>query len=179
MDIIQAQRDVRTTFLGGFAGQLVSSVIWFFSSASYAWLSFKTGALVLVVGGFFIFPLTQLLLHLMGRPFSLPGHPMNGLAIQVAFTLPLTLPLVYVATLYRQNLFYPAFMIALGAHYLPFVFLYGMRQFAVLAALLISFGVFIGLYLPKATSLGGWVTATVLLTFAFIGRYTVLHSESA
>jgi hypothetical protein len=170
---------VRTTFLGGFAGQLVSSVIWFLSSASYTWLSFKTGALVLVVGGFFIFPLTQLLLRFMGRPFSLPGHPMNGLAMQVAFTLPLTLPLVYIATLYRQSLFYPALMIVLGAHYLPFVFLYGMRQFAVLAALLISFGVFIGLYLPKATTLGGWVTATALLAFAFIGRYTVLHSERA
>jgi hypothetical protein len=36
---------------------------------------------------------------------------------------------------------------------------------------------FIGLYLPKATSLGGWVTATALLIFAFIGRYTVIHSE--
>jgi hypothetical protein len=179
MDIAQAQRDVRTTFLGGFAGQLVSSAIWFLSSASCAWLSFKTGAQVLVVGGFFIFPLTQLLLRLMGRPFSLPGHPMNGLAMQVAFILPLTLPLVYVATLYRQSLFYPALMIVLGAHYLPFVFLYGMRQFAVLAALLISFGVFIGLYLPKATTLGGWVTATALLAFAFIGRYTVLHSEKA
>jgi hypothetical protein len=68
-------------------------------------------------------------------------------------------------------------MIVLGAHYLPFVFLYGMRQFAVLAALLISCGVFIGLYLPKATTLGGWITATALLAFAFIGRYTVLHSE--
>jgi hypothetical protein len=137
MDVTQAQRDVRTTFLGGFAGQLVSSVIWFLSSASYAWLSFKTGALVLVVGGFFIFPLTQLLLRLMGRPFSLPkGHPMNGLGMQVAFTLPFTLPLVYIATLYRQNLFYPAMTIVLGAHYLPFIFMYGMRQFGVLAALL-------------------------------------------
>ena len=180
MDITQAQRDVRTTFLGGFAGQLVSSAIWFLSSASYTWRSFKAGALVLVVGGFFIFPLTQLLLRLMGRPFALPkGHPMNGLGMQVAFTLPLTLPLVYTASLYRQSLFYPAFMIVLGAHYLPFIFMYGMKQFAVLAALLISFGVFIGLYLPKATTLGGWVTATALLVFAFIGRYTAFHSERA
>jgi hypothetical protein len=45
--------------------------------------------------------------------------------------------------------------------------------------LLISCGVFIGLYLPKATTLGGWITATALLAFAFIGRYTVLHSEGA
>jgi hypothetical protein len=177
MDIAQAQREVRTTYLGGFAGQLVSGLIWFLSAAAYTWLSFKTGALVLVIGGFFIFPLTQLLLRAMGRPFSLPGHPLNSLAMQVAFTLPLTLPLVYIATLYRQTLFYPAFMLVLGAHYLPFVFLYGMRQFAVLAALLIASGVFIGLYLPQATTLGGWITAAALIAFAFIGRYTVLHAD--
>jgi hypothetical protein len=42
----------------------------------------------LVVGGMFIFPLTQLLLRLMGRPASLPkGHPMNVLAMQITFML--------------------------------------------------------------------------------------------
>jgi len=50
---------------------------------------------------------------------------MNALAMQVAFVLPLSLPLVFAATAYRQNWFYPAFMIALGSHYLPFIFLYG------------------------------------------------------
>jgi hypothetical protein len=46
----------------------------------------KTG---LVVGGFFIFLLTQLLLRAMGRPGALPkGHPMNALGMQIAFTLP-------------------------------------------------------------------------------------------
>ena len=75
---------------------------------------------VLVLLGIFIFPMTQLLLRLMRRPASLPkGHPMNALAMQVAFVLPLSLPLVFAAAAYRQNWFYPAFMIALGAHYLP------------------------------------------------------------
>ena len=171
MAISQAQRDVRTTFVGGFAGQLVSSVIWFLSAAGYTWFSFKTAVVVLVVGGFFIFPLTQALLRLMGGPSSLPKrHPMNGLAMQVAFTLPLTLPLVFAATAYRHSWFYPAFMIALGAHYLPFIFLYGMWQFGVLAALLIGSGVMIGLYLPTALSFGGWLTASVLFVFAFVGR---------
>src|ERR1700692_3987554 len=80
MEIIEAQKDVRTTYMGGFAGQLVSSGVWFASAASFTWCSFRTAILVLVVGGIFIFPLTQLLLRLMGRPSSLPRrHPMNGL----------------------------------------------------------------------------------------------------
>lgn len=177
MEISQAQRDVRTTFIGGFAGQLVTSAIWFLSAASLTWWSFRAGVLVLVVGGFFIFPLTQMLLRLMGKPASLPRHhPMNGLAIQIAFTLPLILPLVIAATLYRHSWFYPAFMIAVGSHYLPFIFLYGMWQFGVLAALLIGSGLVLGLYVPAAPSFGGWLTASLLLIFALIGRGAALST---
>jgi len=99
---------------------------------------------------------------------------MNGLAVQVAFTLPLTLPLVFAATAYRHSWFYPAFMIALGSHYLPFIFLYGMWEFGVLAASLIGSELMLGLYLPTTLSLGGWLTALILLIFAFVGRRAAL-----
>jgi hypothetical protein len=85
VNISDAQRDVRTVFLGGFAGQLVSSMVWFLSAALATWYSTKTAALVLMFGGMFIFPLTPLLLRLRGGPYSLAkGHPMNGLAVQIA-----------------------------------------------------------------------------------------------
>src|SRR5262249_35859077 len=114
MTISDAQRDVRSTFLGGFAGQLVSSVIWLASAGLATWYSTKAGIVTLVVGGFFIFPLTQLLLRAMGRPFSLPkGHPMNALGMQVAFTLPLSLPLAAAATMHQLTWFYPAVMVLL------------------------------------------------------------------
>lgn len=94
---------------------------------------------MLVVGGFFIFPLTTLGLRLLGGPWKLSANnPLNGLGMQVAFVLPLCLPLVAAATLYRASWFYPSFMVLLGAHYLPFVFLYGMPVFAVLAAALVT-----------------------------------------
>jgi hypothetical protein len=171
VNITDAQRDVRTVFLGGFAGQLVTGGVWFLSAATATWHSSGLAMWVLVVGGMFIFPLTQLFLRLTGRPASLPrGHPMNALAMQVAFVLPLNFPLIFAATAHRQAWFYPAFMVAVGAHYLPFMFLYGMWQFGVLAALLVASGVVIGLYLPSVFSLGGWSTALLLLVFAFIGR---------
>ena len=179
MIISDAQRDVRSVFLGGFAGQLVASCIWCVSAALATWYSTKAAIVMLLVGGFFIFPLTQLLLRLMGRPFSLPkGHPMNALGMQVAFTLPLNLPLVGAAALYRLNWFYPALMIVLGSHYLPFIFMYGMPQFGVLAAFLISAGVVIGLYVPSTFSLGGWLTAVALLAFAFIGRRVAMREKN-
>jgi hypothetical protein len=178
MEIAQAQRDVRTTFVGGFTGQLVSSVVWFLSAIGTTWVSFKAGALIWVVGGFFIFPLTLLLLRLMGRPAGLPkGHPMNALGMQVAFVLPLMLPVVYAATLYRHGWFYPALMIALGAHYLPFIFMYGMKQFGALAAVLIGLGVVLGMRVPNMPNAGAWATAVLLLVFAFVGRQVALAEQ--
>ena len=127
-----------------------------------------------MLGGFFIFPLTQLLLRWMRNASALPkGHPMNALGVQVAFTLPLTLPLVIGIAALRPAWFYPAFMIALGAHYLPFVFLYGMWQFAGLCAILVTSGITIGMYLPTPVSLGAWLTAAILFLFAFVGRHAV------
>ncbi len=170
MEIADAQRDVRETFMGGFAGQLVSAVLWCGSAAIGTWHSLRLAQLVLVLGGFFIFPFTQLLLRSMGHPYSLPkGHPMNALGIQVAFTLPLTLPLVIGITALHPAWFYPAFMIALGAHYLPFIFMYGMWQFGVLSATLIASGIAI-VYVPTPVTLGAWLTASLLFIFAFIGR---------
>jgi hypothetical protein len=62
-------------------------------------------------------------------------------------------------------------MIVLGAHYLPFVFMYGMWQFAGLCAILVVGGVVIAMYLPKPVSLGAWVTSGLLFAFAFLGRH--------
>lgn len=172
MHITDAQRDVRAVFLGGFAGQLISGAVWGLSAVLATWYSQRAAIEALVFGGMFIFPLTQLLLRIMGRPAGLPkGHPMNALGMQIAFTVPLTLPLVGAATLYRQNWFYPGCMIVVGAHYLPFIFMYGMWQFAVLAASLLGAGIAIALYLPSSFSVGGWFTALALLVFAFVGRW--------
>lgn len=178
MLIQHAQHDVRTIFMHGFPGQLIASLIWFLSAACATWHSTTSAILILTIGGIFIFPLTQLSLRLSGRPAALAkGHPMNQLATQVAFTLPLNLPLVAAATAYHLNWFYPAFMIALGAHYLPFVFLYGMPQFAVLAGVLLSAGVLIGLHGAAMFSIGGWVTAVTLLLFALLAQHAAASSR--
>ncbi len=53
-----------------------------------------------------------------------------------------------------------------GAHYLPFVFLYGMWTFAALSAALLRAGFALGLLAPGAVVLGGWVGGGILLGFA-------------
>jgi hypothetical protein len=101
----------------------------------------------------------------------------NALATQIAFTVPFSLPLLAAATLHRLNWFYPAFMIVVGANYLPFIFLYGMWQFGVLGGLLIGGGIIIGMYRSSTFALGGWFTALLLLLFASIGRRVALRQS--
>lgn len=178
MDIKTAQQDVQTTFVRGSMGQVVSGLIWLVSAALGTWGSERQAIILLVVGGMFIFPLTQLSLRLTGRPSSLPsGHPMNALAMQVAFTVPLNILLVGAASLYNINWFYPAFMLVVGTHYMPFIFLYGMWEFAVLAVLLIFGSVGIVMLLPDSFTFGGWVTALLLLAFAVWVQITPKFSK--
>ena len=169
MLVSDAQREVRLTYLGGFPGGLVSGAIWLVSAALGTWSSTWNAIVVLVVGGPFIFPLTQLLLRLMGRRASLdPANPFAGLAMQIAFTIPLSLPLIGAAAVHRIEWFYPAFLVVVGAHYLPFVFLYGMWTFALLAAIMIFGGTWIGINL-STFSTGGWFGGAVLIGFGIVG----------
>jgi len=173
MDIKSAQQDVQTAFVRGSVGQLVSGLIWLVSAALGTWVGERYAILTLVLVGMFIFPLTQLTLRSSGRSGGLPkGHPMNSLAMQVAFIVPLCLPVIGAASLYNINWFYPAFMLIIGVHYMPFIFLYGMWEFGMLAALLIGGGVAFGMMLPNSFIAGGWFTAVVLLLFALLVQST-------
>lgn len=166
-----AQREVRRVYLGGLLGQTISGALWLASAGVATWHSAKAAIWLLVIGGFAIYPVMAGLLRAAGKPASLGAdNPFRNLAIQTAFVLPLSMPLVAPVVAYRSEWFYPAMMVLLGAHYLPFATLYGMRSFLALAAILISSGVAVALYLPAIFSLGGWVAGTVLLAFAVIGH---------
>lgn len=179
MNILAAQREMRSAFLGGFAGQLVAGLIWLIAAALGAWLAPGVGMAALFFGSMAIFPLTQLGVKLLGRPGKVsPENKLWDLGPQVAFTVPLNFLLVGAATLYRETWFFPAAMIVVGAHYLPFITLYGMKLFGVLAALLVVAGAGLALYGPASFSLGGWLTGVILIAFAFAGRAAVLREES-
>jgi hypothetical protein len=174
MHVVDAQRDVREVYVGGFYGQLVSAGLWLVAAAAATWASLGAGVVTLVVGGILIFPLTTLALKLSGGPAALPpGHPMRALAMQIAFTVPLGLLVAVAVAGPHPEWFFPASMIIVGAHYLPFVFLYGMPLFTVLATVLTFGGVALALWLPGPPATGGWVTGATLVLFAFLLRRRV------
>ena len=169
MTIADAQKEVRTVFLGGSVGQVVSGAIWLLSAGLSTWVGIREGIIALVAGGIFIYPLTQVVLRLLGHPWALPrGNPLRQLAVQVAFIVPLTLPVVGGAALHNVNWFYPACMIVVGAHYLPFMFLYGMWQYGVLAAALLAGGFLLGTLAPHEFALGGWFAGAAMLLFGIV-----------
>lgn len=178
MFLSMAQREMRSAFLGGSIGQLVAGIIWAASAAVSTWGHPFHGMLLLFFASMLLFPVTQRILRLMGRPASLSRENTLGqLAMQVAFTVPIGFLLVAAVTLYRENWFYPASMVVVGAHYVPFIFLYGMWQFGVLAGLLVAGAVGIGLYGSALFSLGGWLSAAVLIGFALITYRMTLNEE--
>lgn len=178
MRIVDAQREMRIRFVGGYYGQFVSGLLWLVSAGLAVWVGPRAAISTVVVGGFFIFPLTELLLRMAGERASVSAdNSLGSLGMQVAFVLPLSMLLLIPVGLYRLNWFYPGLMILLGAHYLPFVFLYGMRMFWVLGSLLVGAGVLIAMYWSSVFSVGAWYTGAVLLVFAGIGR-AVARRES-
>ena len=178
MDISEAQREMRGAFLGGFAGQLISGLIWLVAAALATWVSPGYGMVTLFFGSMGIFPLTQIGVRLMGRPGKVTHeNRLWGLGAQSAFTVPLNFLLVGAATLYRESWFFPAAMIVVGSHYLPFITLYGMRLFGGLAVLLVLAGAGLAMYGPVPFSTGGWLTGATLIAFAFAGRAVVLREE--
>ena len=142
MLVHDAQREVRTVFIGGFWGQLVSSAIWLASAGLGSWVSPRSAIATVVIGNFFLFPTVLLLLRLTTGHTSLTkGNPLGSLGMQTAFALGASMLLLVPVTEFRLNLFYPALMILVGAHYFPFASLYGMRMFIPLGAILVGSGI--------------------------------------
>lgn len=175
MDIQDAQREVRSVYIGGFLGQLLYSILWLASAALGTWVSPKASILTIVVGGIFVFPLMQMMLRLSGRRASTSrGNPFHWLGMQIALVLPFSMLLLVPVGLYRLNWFFPALIILLGAHYLPFATSFGMRMFLFLAGFLLAEGVVVALYFSRAFSTGAWIAGLTLFVFAWIGRAIVI-----
>ena len=178
MTLSEAQKEIRYAFLGGFAGQLVSGLIWLVASAISIISLPLNGMIFLFFGGMLIFPLTQLILKIMGRSTKVSDdNRLWTLGSLTAITVPINFILVGAIIKYRPEWFFPAAMIVVGTHYLPFITLYGMKLFGILAAILIICGAVIGLYGPSIFSFGGWFTGIVLIIFAFVGRSIIIREE--
>lgn len=137
--IRNAQDDMRTGYQSGAAGILASSIAWFAATYTAFHVSPSLAVWVLFGGGMLIHPVSILLCKLLGAPGAhAKGNPLVSLMAANTIWMIATLPLAYVAYLYRAEFFFPAMLLIIGGRYLTFALLYGMRLYWALGAALAS-----------------------------------------
>lgn len=164
--IADAQRDVRVAHLGGGTGMVVSGVLWLASGTVALVAAPRAATLTLFFGGMLIFPLSVLLNRLLGRSGLLAdGNPLGDLARESAFLMVLCIPLAFAAALARIEWFFPAMLVVVGAHYLPFATLFGMRLYWALGMAMAGAG-FLLAFGGAGFAVGGFVGGALELAFA-------------
>ncbi len=178
MHIEAAQREVRRVYAGGFPGLLISAGVWIVAAALGTWVGWQAAMWALVIGGAFIFFALEVLLRAVGHNPALSAeNPLNALTLQLAFLLPLLLPLIVAAFQHRDDWLFPAFMIALGAHFLPFTFLFGMWQFGALGMVMGLSGMVFGFATTESFVIAGWYGGAVQLLFAFMALSAIRREQ--
>jgi hypothetical protein len=166
MQVQDAQRELREKYFGGALGPLISGIFWIIATLIGINVSKGAAIYALVILGMFIFPTALLVLKLLGRPAASQENPLNQLAMQIAFTIPAAYPVIFAATAHNVNWFFPAMAVIVGAHYLPFMFLYGMPIYGAIAVVLIAGATWIGTQCSGHFDYAGWFTGAVLILSA-------------
>lgn len=163
-ELAQAQAQIRRSYRSASVGQIYSGTVWLLSALAWTFIGTTAGIVVLVGGGFFIYPVTAIVSRLLGGSGSVAaGNPLREAGYTIPIVGALGIPVAGAAALYEIGWFYPAFMVIMGAHYLPFSHLYGMRIFIPLGAGMWIVGLSIGLWAPEYSVVGAWFTAIALL----------------
>lgn len=132
-----AQRDMRTGYLGGAPGVLVSGLVWAVAACVATWMTPERAVWALFVGGVFIHPLSVVLVKLLGHTGRhRQGNPLAPLAMATTFWMILMLTLAYGISLLRIDLFFPAMLFVIGGRYLCFQIIYGNRLYWLIGAVL-------------------------------------------
>lgn len=161
-----AQRDMRSAYLGGAPGVLVSGLVWAVAGCVATWISPQRAVWALFVGGVFIHPVAVLLTRLLGRAGRhAPGNPLGALGMATTFWMIMMLPLAYGVSLLRIDLFFPAMLFVIGGRYLCFQTLYGYRLYWIFGAVLALAGYGLA-KLNAPVALGGFAGAVIETVFA-------------
>lgn len=147
----------------------VESVLWLSSATLGAVDQIPFAVLLLIIGGMLIHPISLMASRLAGFAQLSEANRLPILNTWLALMIPLGLPLVFMAVAGgRTNLFYPAFAVLIGVHWLPFTYIYAMKSFTVLAGLFVLIGVVFGFILNESFAVCGFVVGGVLLLFAVL-----------
>ena len=163
--------EIRHSYLGGFSILIIEGAFWILAGIIGNLISIKIAILIIIIGGTFFYPLSQILQIILKRPKISKDNPLNLLFTQISLIIPFSFPLIFMTTKENVNLFFPALTVIVGAHYLPFVYAYKLKTYWILACLLVIGGSFWGFVMPDNFDLCASYTGTILILFAIIHLY--------
>ncbi len=175
MSVLKDQHtEFRRCHLGGALYLLIEGVLWLTAAVLGTLNLIPAAMLALLFGGMFIHPLATVLSRLMKLQSPDDSNRLPVLTTWVALTVPLGIPLILMATSSgNENLFFPAFTILVGAHWLPFAYIYSMKSFIALAGVLVLTGVIFGFVFTQSFFACGFWAGGFHLLFAFLHFHLV------
>jgi len=133
------QRDLREAYAGGGPGMFASALAWLAAGIVAVQVSPERAVLTLFAGGMLIFPVGVLLTKALGyRGQHAHGNPLGTLALETTVWLVLSMPIAYVVSLYRVDLFFPAMLLVIGGRYATFATMYGTRVYWICGGTLVA-----------------------------------------
>lgn len=169
MHLGEAQRDMRRAYVNGGVGIFVSGLVWAAAGLVTLYADPLSAMATLFFGGMLIHPLSLLLARrVYHRGKVRAPNPMEMLALQSTAFLIIGLVVAYLVSASYGDWFFAIALLTVGARYLVFQTVYGMRLYLVLGVVLIAIAAFaLGLGIrPAFVALAAG--ATELLCSAFI-----------
>ena len=159
---------------GGAVYLFVEAVLWLLSATFGALGAMPAAIITLLFGGMFIHPIALGVSRLLKLPQLDAGNDLPMLNTWLALMIPLSLPLLFMAVAGgRTHLFYPAFAVIIGVHWLPFTYVYRMKSFALFAGVFVATGIVFGFVVTRFFALPGFIVGIELVVFGVLNLVLV------
>lgn len=168
LSIVEAQHDMRFSYLSGAPGIFASALAWFAAAMVALQVSPEKAVIALFIGGMLIHPVGVLLAKALGRPGShTKGNPLGSLAMESTVLMILCLPIAFAVSKLQMQWFFPAMLLVIGGRYLTFATLFGMRIYWALGAALVA-AAYLLIVLKASAAAGALAGSLVEMVFATI-----------
>ena len=168
MDFTESQKDMSRAYCGGATGALASGIVWISAGLIGLYSSPFNSMLALLIGGMFIFPISLLFSKLLGASAKHgAANVLSKLAIENLGILFGGLFIAVIVAQLNSLLFYPVMLVIIGARYLTFQTLYGLKVYWALGGLLMISGFYLAIF-PSHFTLAAFVGGFIELAFALI-----------
>ena len=174
-----AQADMRHGYANGAPGVLVSGLVWLVAGGVALLVSDRASVLALLAGGALIHPLGVMAEKLLGHAGAhTPGNPLARLAGETTVSLLVGLVIAFAVSTIRIEWFFPTMLLVIGARYLAFQTLYGLRTYWACGAALCAAGLGLGMAGAPVAAGAFAGSAIELVTAAALFRQVQRHAAA-